>query len=245
MQPSPVGPGGVGHGSEQHARSAPAWRRRCASELVVVRVEDVHVRVGGEVRGQREPEQAAVPEVVDVDVEIGEHGRRRVRERVEDLDHSRSSRRRRHVRPRRTAPRLDWSGPRTPPAPRSRADRWPRTPTPGARRRSPPRRPHPPETRGSVPADPPRVINDTGVPELTQRTRHHLPPPDRTLGPAAARAQFVEDPPCPAREPARGGGQCGHGGWRSRELGRAQRTGVLGPSGRIVTVPKPVSARSS
>ena len=49
-------------------------------------VEDVDVGVGGEVGIEGEPEQAAIPEVVDVGAQVGEGGGRGVREAVEDLD---------------------------------------------------------------------------------------------------------------------------------------------------------------
>ena len=79
-----VAPGGVGHGSE----STPGVPQRGAVPPIgrVVGVEDVDVRVGREVGVERDAEQAAVPEVVDVRAQVGEDGRRRVGEVVEDLD---------------------------------------------------------------------------------------------------------------------------------------------------------------
>src|SRR5829696_2455522 len=63
-----VGGGTRGGGTRvgEYARRAPARRRLCAAELVVVCVEDVDIRVGGEVRVEGQPEQTPVPEVVDV-----------------------------------------------------------------------------------------------------------------------------------------------------------------------------------
>jgi hypothetical protein len=46
-----------------------------AAELVVVCIEDVNVRVGGEVRVEGKPEQASIPEVVDVGAQVGKGGR--------------------------------------------------------------------------------------------------------------------------------------------------------------------------
>lgn len=57
-----------------------------AADRGVVGVEDVDGRVGREVGREGQPEQPAVPEVVDVDVQVGEDVRRGVGERVEDLD---------------------------------------------------------------------------------------------------------------------------------------------------------------
>src|SRR5829696_8282444 len=53
---------------------------------MVVGVEHVHVWVSGEVRIERHTEQSAIPEVVDVDVQVGEDVGRRVAQGVEDLD---------------------------------------------------------------------------------------------------------------------------------------------------------------
>ena len=69
-----------------HARRAPAREVVGVGQIEVVCVEDVHVRLGGEVGVEREAQEAAVPEVVDLGSQVGEHGRRRVVEVVEDLD---------------------------------------------------------------------------------------------------------------------------------------------------------------
>jgi hypothetical protein len=68
------------------ARSAPPRCRVRRAQLVVVRVEHVHVGVGREVRSERHPQEPSIPEVVDVDVEVGEDRWRGVGERVEYLD---------------------------------------------------------------------------------------------------------------------------------------------------------------
>ncbi len=75
-----------GRAGGRRARVTPA--RRCArrAELVVVRVEDVDVRALREVRIERHPQKAAIPEVVDVRREVREGRRSRVGEAVEDLD---------------------------------------------------------------------------------------------------------------------------------------------------------------
>ena len=67
-----------------HAGRAPT--RSCAADRGVVRVQDVHVRLGRELRMERHAEQTAIPEVVDVGPQIGEHGRGGVGEVVEHLD---------------------------------------------------------------------------------------------------------------------------------------------------------------
>ena len=75
-QPSAVGPGGVGHGSEYDPGRAPS---RCGCrrpELVVIGVEHVDVRVGREVGSERHAEQPTVPEVVHVDVQVRKDVRR-------------------------------------------------------------------------------------------------------------------------------------------------------------------------
>ena len=76
--PSVVGPGGVGQPSFQRGALPPIGR--------VVRVQDVDVRVGREVGGERHAQQAAVPVVVDLALEVGERDRGRVGQAVEDLD---------------------------------------------------------------------------------------------------------------------------------------------------------------
>jgi hypothetical protein len=73
-------------GIRRRARRPPLRRRTRVAEYVVVGVEDVNVGVRGEVRREREPEETAVPEVVDVRPQVCEHSRRRVRQAVEDLD---------------------------------------------------------------------------------------------------------------------------------------------------------------
>src|SRR4029450_12086086 len=62
----------AGAGVRVDTGRAPARRRGGRAEHVVVGVEHVDVGAGGEVRVQRHPEQTPVPEVVDVDVEVGE-----------------------------------------------------------------------------------------------------------------------------------------------------------------------------
>ena len=75
---------GGGAGVGRDTRRAPARGR--ATDRGVVGVEDVNVGVAGEVRGEGEPEQAPIPEVVDLGAQVGEGGGRGVREAVEDLD---------------------------------------------------------------------------------------------------------------------------------------------------------------
>ena len=58
--------------------------RSGAADVGVVRIEGVDPRVGREGRGQREAEQAAIPEVVRVGPEVGERRGRRVAQAVED-----------------------------------------------------------------------------------------------------------------------------------------------------------------
>ena len=79
-----AGRGGAGVGVD--AGGSPPRRRGGRAQLVVVGVEDVDVGVGREVGGQGHAEQATVPEVVDVDVQVGEGRRRGVGQGVEDLD---------------------------------------------------------------------------------------------------------------------------------------------------------------
>jgi hypothetical protein len=59
---------------------------RSAVRPDVVGVERVDERVGREVGRQSQPQQAAVPEVVDIGAKIREHGGRGVGQAVEDLD---------------------------------------------------------------------------------------------------------------------------------------------------------------
>ena len=76
-------------GRRRAAIRGPAHRppaRRRPADGGVEGVEDVDPRVRREVRRERETEQSTVPEVVDLRPEVGEHGRRRVRQVVEDLD---------------------------------------------------------------------------------------------------------------------------------------------------------------
>src|SRR5262249_15999196 len=51
----------------------------------VVRVEDVHVRLGRKRGIERQPDESVVGVVVHVGAKVGEHGRRRVRQAVEHL----------------------------------------------------------------------------------------------------------------------------------------------------------------
>ena len=72
-----VGPGRVGQASFQHgARSAPSRRRTCRGGRRTARRE---------VRVEREPQQAAIPVVVDLRAQVDDLGRRRAGEAVEDL----------------------------------------------------------------------------------------------------------------------------------------------------------------
>ena len=72
------------------ARVAPAGRWRATAEDVVVGIEHVHVRAvpgsAGQARVKGEPEQAPIPEVVDVGRQATERRRRRIGQVVEDLD---------------------------------------------------------------------------------------------------------------------------------------------------------------
>ena len=71
--------GGTGAGS----------RRQVFDILVLLVREPIHTSlVPGrvEARGERQAEQSPIPEVVDLRAQVGEDGRRRVRQVVEDLD---------------------------------------------------------------------------------------------------------------------------------------------------------------
>ena len=68
------------------ARVPPLGCRRRVAEDVVVAVQDVDVRIGRKAGREGHAQQATVPEVVNVRAQVGEHRRRRVSERVEDLD---------------------------------------------------------------------------------------------------------------------------------------------------------------
>jgi hypothetical protein len=62
--------------------------RRSPADVRVVRVEHVDVRARREIRVERHSQQPAIPEVVDVPVQVREDRRRCVRQVVEDLDHT-------------------------------------------------------------------------------------------------------------------------------------------------------------
>ncbi len=68
----------------EHAWRAPA--RRNTADRRIVGVEDVDVRVRRKAGVEGEAEQAPIPEVVHVRAQVGEDGRSRVGEIVEDLD---------------------------------------------------------------------------------------------------------------------------------------------------------------
>src|SRR4028119_2297396 len=73
--------GGTGVGRD--TRRAPARSR--ATDRGIMSVEDINVGVAGKVRGEGEPEQSPIPEVVDLGAQVGEGGRRCVGEAVEGL----------------------------------------------------------------------------------------------------------------------------------------------------------------
>ena len=70
---------GGGTGVRVDSRRSPLGCRCRVAEHVVVRVEDVDIRVRREVRVERHPEQPAIPEVVDVRAQVGDDRRRRSR----------------------------------------------------------------------------------------------------------------------------------------------------------------------
>src|SRR5205085_563724 len=84
VPPTPAG--GSPHGFLGGGEPEPPPDGRALARRRVVRVEEIEVRARREARVEREAEQAAVPVVVDLVPEVGDHGRRRVREAVEDLD---------------------------------------------------------------------------------------------------------------------------------------------------------------
>ena len=75
----------VGVGT-RHGGAGVIPARRAPARDGVARVEGVHVRAGREGGIERHPEEAAVPVVVDVGLEVREDRRRGVRDAVEDLD---------------------------------------------------------------------------------------------------------------------------------------------------------------
>ncbi len=82
-QPSVVGPGGVGQPSV--AAGAPQRRRAADRRVDACRARRRRASAG-KFGCEREAEQAAIPEVVDLRPEVGEHGGGRVVEAVEHLD---------------------------------------------------------------------------------------------------------------------------------------------------------------
>ncbi len=80
--------GGARRSRTRVAERGPAPARDSATWFGIPGIQNVEIRASREIGVESHPEQASVPEVVDLFGEIGENRRRRIGHAVEDVDHA-------------------------------------------------------------------------------------------------------------------------------------------------------------